>query len=162
MGQADVRLSRGLPKMLGVIKMETGFFQLKDDSDLFEKLEWEYENLVSHPGNAWHAFNFFVTAEHMADWKECKSLKFSEPLLALCSHLANGGKHFDKLKDIHKSVKSAKHDGVYELGVYDEGVFEESLLITLESDAAQAIGAEVIDAVTLASKVLEFWRTHAQ
>ena len=140
--------------------METGFFQLKNASDLFKKLEWEYENLVKHPGNAWYAFNFFVTAEHMADWKECKSLKFSEPLLALCSHLANGGKHFDKLKSFHKSVKSAKHDGVFEAGVFEDGVFEESLQITLESDTASAMGTETIDAVTLAAKVLEFWRAH--
>ena len=138
--------------------MEPGFFQLKDASDLFDKLQWEYENLSAHPGNAWNAFNFFVTAEHMADWKGCKSLKFTDPLLKLCSHLANGGKHFEKLHDIHKSVKSAKHDGVFEPGVYEEGVYEESLQITLEPDAVQALGVEVIDAVSLASKVIEFWR----
>jgi len=84
--------------------METGFFQLKNAKDLFEKLQWEYENLVSHPGNAWRAFNFFVTAEHMADWKDCKLLKTTDPLLALCSHIANGGKHFEKLHKKHKLV----------------------------------------------------------
>ena len=141
--------------------METGFFQLKNSSDLLKKLEWEYENLLAHPGNAWHAFNFFVTAEHMADWKDCKSLKYKDPLLALCSHLANGGKHFEKLRNIHNSVKSAKHDGVFEPGVYEEGVYEETLQITLEPDAAQALDVEIIDAVSLASKVLEFWRAHA-
>ena len=140
--------------------MESGFFQLKNATDLFLKLEWEYKNLVADPGNAWHAFNFFVTAEHMADWKNCKALKTTDPLLALCSHIANGGKHFEKLDKKHKSVASAHFDGVYEPGVFEEGVFEESLQIVLEQDAATALGAVNIDAVTLASKVLEFWRAH--
>ena len=142
------------------VNMENGFFQLKNDKDLLKKLEWEFNNLSSHPGNAWHAFNFFVTAEHMGDWKNCKGLKFSDPLLKLCSHLANGGKHFEKLRDIHKSVKTAQHDGVFEPGVYEEGVFEESLIITLEPDAALQLGTESIDAVSLAAKVLEFWKSH--
>ena len=142
--------------------MEKGFFQLIGAADLFDKLQWEFENLVAHPGNAWHAFNFFVTAEHMADWKkDCLSLKKTVPLLALCSHIANGGKHFKITDKKHKSVASAKHDGVFEPGVFEEGVFEESLQITLEPEAAKALGTATIDAVSLASMVLEFWRTHA-
>lgn len=139
--------------------MEPGFFYLKSAADLFVKLEWEYRNLCAHPGNAWHAFNFFATAEHMADWKHCKTLRTTEPLLALCSHVANGGKHFEAKAAHHKSVASAKHDGVFDPGVFEEDVFEESLQITLEPDAAKDIGVPCIDAVTLASKVLEFWRS---
>jgi len=85
-------------------------------------------------------------------------LKTTDPLLALCSHIANGGKHFEKLHKKHKSVASAKFDGVCEPGIVEEGVFEESLQITLEPDAAKVLGTTNIDAVTLASKVLEFWR----
>jgi len=140
--------------------MKPGFFQLKNAADLFKKLEWEYQNLAVHPGNAWHAFNFFVTAEHMADWKDCKSLKFSDPLLALCSHIASGGKHFKATRKNHTSVASAKFDGVFEPGIYEEGVFEESLLITLSSEAEATLGMKTIDAVTLASKILEYWRRH--
>lgn len=140
--------------------METGFFQLKEAPDLLNKLKWEYENLKTHPGNAWHAFNFFVTAEHMADWKDCKSLKTTDPLLALCSHLANGAKHFEKLHEKHKSVASAKFEGVYEPGVYEEGVYEESLHITLEPEAANFLSRTNIDAVSLAEKVLEFWENY--
>lgn len=138
--------------------MEPGFFQLKNTMDLFKKLEWEHQNLVAHPGNAWYAFNFFVTAEHMADWKKCKHLREIDPLLALCSHIANGGKHFEATNSKHKSVFSTKFEGVYESGVYEESVFEESLQITLEPDAAKVLGATVIDAVTLATKILEFWK----
>jgi hypothetical protein len=138
--------------------MDDGFFQLKSAADLFEKLQWEHQNLVAHPGNAWHAFNFFVTAEHMADWNNCLSMKKTEPLLALCSHLANGGKHLKAEDKKHKLVVSTNHDGVYEPGVFEEGVFEESLQITLEPEAAKALGTATIDAVSLASRVLEFWR----
>jgi len=143
--------------------MEPGFFQLKNAVDLFKKLEWEYHNLAAHPGNAWHAFNFFVTAEHMAEWKDWrnyKSLKTSDPLLALCSHIASGGKHFNATHKNHTSVASAKFDGVYEPGIYEEGVFEESLLITLCPEAEATLGIKTIDAVTLASKILEYWRQH--
>ncbi len=137
--------------------MEKGFFYLTGPAHLFEKLRWEYENLACHPGNAWHAFNFFVTAEHMADWTGRKDLKVTEPLLALCSHIANGGKHFEATSARHESVASAKHDGIYEPGVYEEGVYEEHLQIKLTPQETQKLGFTTIDAVSLAKLILGHW-----
>lgn len=141
--------------------MDKGFFHLKTASDLLEKLEWEYKNLTAHPGNAWHAFNFFVTAEHMADWKGDRSVRKNEPLLAICSHIANGGKHFELTPGRHNSVASARYDGVFEPGVFEEGVYEESLVIELEPTAEKALKTKTIDAISLASRVLEYWKKHA-
>jgi len=141
--------------------MGTGFFQLKDASDLFKKLEWEYRNLRDHPGNQYHAFNFFVTAEHMADWMNESGIDIDKKdftLLKLCSHIANSGKHFVAKAERHKSVKSAMHDGIFEPGVFEVGVFEESLQIELTPEEAKKLCVETIDSVSLASKVLEFWR----
>ncbi|MEN6318625.1 MAG: hypothetical protein ABFD82_07715 [Syntrophaceae bacterium] len=39
-----------------------GVFGLNNHIDLFKKLEWEYENLIANPTDAYVAYNFFVTA----------------------------------------------------------------------------------------------------
>lgn len=83
-----------------------GFLYLRTPHHLLKKLEWEYENLQANPGDAWAAFNFFVTAEHMPDWCGCVPCKNVEPLLQVCSHIANGAKHFNLTNPKHKSVKS--------------------------------------------------------
>ncbi len=48
--------------------MKDGFFELSTPADLFRKLEVEYEGLESSPNDTYRAFNFFVTATHLADW----------------------------------------------------------------------------------------------
>ena len=45
-----------------------GIFDLKTPKDLLEKLGRDLERLRAAPNDTDHAFNFFVTAEHMPDW----------------------------------------------------------------------------------------------
>lgn len=138
--------------------MESGLFQLKTAGDLFSKLQWELDKFREDPSNPWLAFNFFVTAEHLPDWIDKKSLRRSEPLLRVCSHLANGGKHFKT--DRHSSVSNAERDGVFEEGVYEKGVFEEWLTITLETDEATELGYKEIKAVPLAEQLVTWWEDY--
>ena len=42
-----------------------GLFDLTTPEHLLNKLEREYERLKENPADADHAFNFFVTAEHL-------------------------------------------------------------------------------------------------
>ena len=91
------------------------FYDLKTPKDLLGKLEREYERWQADPLNVDLAWNFFVTAEHLPDWvyyqdkpttgKERPDLLDGQnyhdfkmdrtrPKLRICSHLANGGKHF--------------------------------------------------------------------
>lgn len=135
--------------------MKNGLFQLRTPGDLFEKLEWELEELRKDPSNPWIAFNLFVTAEHLPDWVDNKSIKYKEALLRVCGHLANGGKHFNPTE--HHAVAEAEHDGVFEEDVFEKGVFEERLKITLEDEEAERLGFKDIDAVSLAEKVVDWW-----
>ena len=45
-----------------------GVFGLKTPADLLQKMARELARLRDDPDNVDHAFNFFVTAEHMLDW----------------------------------------------------------------------------------------------
>jgi hypothetical protein len=45
-----------------------GVFELRSPADLLAKLGRELERLRTAPNDVDHAFNFFVTAEHMLDW----------------------------------------------------------------------------------------------
>jgi hypothetical protein len=82
-----------------------GVFELTTPAHLLGKLEREYERWKADPVNSDFAWNFFVTAEHLPDWlarsdsqalggKSINAFKHDGPLLRICSHIANGGKHF--------------------------------------------------------------------
>lgn len=135
--------------------MRAGFFQLQSAEDLFAKLKIELEELQQDPSNSRHAFNCFVTAEHLPDWVGNKSLRKEHSLLRVCSHLANGGKHFEVNR--HSSVVAAERDGVFEEGAFEKGAFEEWLKITLEPNEAEVLGRQEIDAVSLAVMLVSWW-----
>jgi|SRR5262252_623000 len=79
-----------------------GLFELKTPYDLLQKLRQDLKALKADPTSPYKAFNFFVTAEHMKDWAypgnanraTRKELETKSLLLQVCSHLANGAKHF--------------------------------------------------------------------
>src|ERR1700674_5392518 len=92
-----------------------GLFELRTVDDLLKKLESDYGRLCDSGVDtyrAYTAFDFFVTAEHMLDWQypggtnkgRRAQEKKSEVLLQICSHVANGFKHFKVEDGRHKSV----------------------------------------------------------
>jgi len=98
-----------------------GIFDLTRSSDLLQKLGRELGRLQAAPDDVDHAFNFFVTAEHLLDWLhpgdrgkyQRKHTRDAGPMLQVVSHIANGAKHFDRLKKHHQSVASTTHQGSY-------------------------------------------------
>ena len=46
-----------------------GYFDLQSASHLREKLQHDLAQLEEAPMDAYRAFNFFVTAEHILDWR---------------------------------------------------------------------------------------------
>jgi hypothetical protein len=97
-----------------------GFFELKKPENLFRKLKRDFERMKSEPLSSDAAFDFFVTAHHMLDWvfpddKPSQVAKEnSELLLQVCSHLANGSKHFEATAKKHQSVKDTEqHAGAF-------------------------------------------------
>jgi hypothetical protein len=96
-----------------------GFFEMITPAHLLQKLEREYEAWRQEPLNTDRAWNFFITAEHLPDWlvrTDSQSLgglkittfKRQTPLLRICSHLANDGKHFRPSTTQHTSVASTR------------------------------------------------------
>jgi hypothetical protein len=147
-----------------------GFFTLQTPEDLLRKLEREYARLQADPTDVDCAWNFFVTAEHLPDWlsqgtgqlptgEKLKDFKEGCLLTRICSHLANGGKHFAPFP-YHDSVSAIVHDSVFEPGVYEPGLFEEWLSVHLTPHEVAAFGQATVDVRKLAGEVLAFWQRH--
>lgn len=94
-----------------------GFSTLATPADLLEKLKHDLSRIRQNLTHPYAAFDFFVTAEHLLDWKYPDTggqwnkdnrtlLRTTTPLLRVVSHLANGAKHFKATR--HKSVDSVR------------------------------------------------------
>ena len=141
-----------------------GFFLLRTANDLLQKLERDFKKLKQHPLDVDLAFNFFVTAEHILDWKypgranksNREKLRNAEVRLQVTSHLASGAKHFDVEAKHHTSVKDTGR-----VGYWPEGYWPESLIVYLDGNAASLLSSQ-ISVLDLASDVLQFWQSHLQ
>lgn len=150
-----------------------GFFTLNSAADLREKLRRDLAKLRAAPTNIDSALNFFITAEHMADWVHPgkagraarEALRDSSLLLQVCSHLANGGKHFRVEAKHHDSVARTRRVGGittlgrYALGTRPLGGGRPTCYVDLQGDAAAALGPS-IEVITLARCVMAFWDAH--
>jgi len=143
------------------MKNNKGFIELNNVTDYWEKLLHDYDELKKSDEDAYKAFNFFVTAYHLLDWifegkyPEERTKLNNIPLLKICSHIANGIKHFEPIR--HDAVKEVEKEGVYEEVVYEEGIYERPIIIHLDDDFITGIGNS-IRISDLADKVIEFWK----
>ena len=146
----------------------TGGFDLKTRTDLLQKLRHDFSRVKKNWADSYAAFDFFVTAFHMEDWPPvgtpapCTDSEYEEALKNVCSHLANGLKHFEFDPGRRQSIKGTELVG----SAFDPHAFSPEgfqigyLVIHLEEDAAKALGMDpVLDVITLASKVLAYWET---
>lgn len=132
-----------------------GIFSLKTPEALIKKLFTDYELFAKKPSDPYLAFNFFITAEHIPDWIGDKSLKKSNAILRICSHIANGAKHFEVNR--HNSVTNTEKVLYVDSGYVEEGYFEEPLMIYLSADEAKELGFEYCEAIKVAELVRNFW-----
>lgn len=152
-----------------------GFFEMTTPTHLLQKLEREYEAWRQEPLNTDRAWNFFITAEHLPDWLartasqslgglKITAFKRQTPLLRICSHLANGGKHFRHSTAQHTSVASTRQQkGWASPGWVSSGcATTPALMVDLTPEEQQAFSsAEAsIEALNLAADVLAFWQQH--
>jgi hypothetical protein len=155
-----------------------GMFTLRSPKDLLAKPQRELDRLRAAPNESDIAFNFFVTAEHIADWlhpgpqgdkaarKERERLRDADPLLAVVSHIANGSKHFDKLAVRHDSVKAAgfvvtRGVPLGRWGVRALLLQRQTLTVTLTGDAAKKYGTSTTP-LQLAEKVADYWQSRPE
>lgn len=144
-----------------------GFFELRSPPDLFQKLQWEYEGLRETPTDQYRAFNLFVTAEHLLDWQSPgdankerrKEARARSVLLRVCTHVANGAKHFKVTYGRHDSVKGTQVSAaVFQPGAFPADAFQTKkwLVIELDGDAARELGPQ-IEVLDLARRLVEYW-----
>ena len=137
--------------------LPAGHFTLKTASDLFEKLKHDFNRLWNNPTDSFACFDFFVTAEHLPEWHfgpnstNAATLRRTVPVLKLCSHLANGAKHFEA-KD--KSILSVERTAVSSYTILN-------IPQPHEPTPPSAVKAETLgNAITvrdLASRVCQYW-----
>ena len=108
-----------------------------------------------------------VTGYHMLDWLYPNDKKRQEQeekasiLLQVCSHIANGIKHFRATAKKHQSIADVRaQGGAFQRNAFQVDAFQvEALVIQLDGQAAGQFGAEV-ECVTLATQVLQYWENH--
>ncbi len=132
-----------------------GIFDLETPEALVRKLLVEFHQFLDKPNDTYQAFNFFVTAEHIPDWIDKKYLRKQEPILRICSHIANGAKHF--IVDRHRSVERSKKEKYVADGYVAEGYVEESLMVYLSEEEANEIGKASFRAIELAKMIVDYW-----
>ena len=143
-----------------------GFAQLRRPADLYAKLHYDLGRMLEDPGDEYPAFDFFVTAEHIVDWlhpasrHKQQALRKSDPLLQLVSHLANGAKHFEATLSRHDSVGSMTRETYVESSFEVPGVADDVLVVTLTDSQAKVFGSAHFEVVTLAHRVIDYWRPH--
>lgn len=137
-----------------------GFFDLKTAEDLREKARHDLNLMREVPRDPYRAFNFFVTARHVPEWKwdKAKARQYfrSTPVMLICRHIADGAKHFS-LDAHHTQVEElTSHDGAFFRGGFSSLSFATpNLYIELNpADAAAAQLPKNVDAVTLADVIL--------
>jgi hypothetical protein len=109
---------------------EKGIFTLRTAQDLFGKLERDLVRVKKNPADSDAAFDFFVTAFHLRDWKGKNKCFAPEQLpqpdkamWEVCEQLANGSKHF-QVFDTYDSAKHTKlKDGAFQANAFQADAF---------------------------------------
>jgi hypothetical protein len=140
-----------------------GFFALRTPRDLLAKLEADHARLHrADPTSVeaqYAAFDFFVTAEHLADWvaevtNVSKTKLRSYPDGALVSHIANGAKHFRVDTGRHSTAKDTRATvGAFQSN-FQPGFTVSILIIELENGAKERV-------LEVADRVLRHWEDTA-
>lgn len=143
-----------------------GFSNLRTVSDLYRKLCRDRKRLSENINDSGCVFDFLVTALHMLDWlypddrKKRSELEKNEVLLQICSHVANGAKHFEATTKKHQSVKGIGHATIFDTYIREEGtIFDTSfggLYLTLDGTAKQKYGGTLL-VEQLADELITFW-----
>jgi hypothetical protein len=146
--------------------MTKAFFDLQTPQDLLRKLRHDFGRLKESPVDSYAAFDFFVTAYHMLEWRYRDRNKPEERtqtyekkenwFLPVCRQLANGAKHF-------QAGGGAVKDTIVRQGPFDQAfdshAFDVSeLRVELDGDAREF--AASIGVLELAAKALLFWEGH--
>lgn len=146
-----------------------GFALLQKPADLVAKLAHDFERIRAAPDDAYAAFDFFVTAEHIVDWlfpdspeinqsSARKKMRESSELLKITSHIANGAKHFQALAKQHDSVTDLKQEsGGFDPSSFSPRAFSPAAF-KMHGLNVRLENGRVVHVLTLAEDVLQYWK----
>jgi hypothetical protein len=142
-----------------------GFFDVRDPQALFQKMRYDYGRMLASPLDAYPAWDFFVTANHLIDWiwpsagtAQHREERKWEAIPRICEHLANGAKHFIVNREHSAVLQIERTGGAFESLAADAAdVRSDMLLITLDTMEAADIGVAQISASAMARQVLLYW-----
>ena len=146
-----------------------GFALLQHPADLVVKLAHDFKRIRTSPADAYAAFDFFVTAEHIVDWllpdspevdqsSARKSKRQSSELLRITSHIANGAKHFEALARHHDSVADLQQQsGGFDPLAFSPRAFSPAAF-KMHGLNARLENGRVVHVLTLAEDVLSYWQ----
>jgi len=146
-----------------------GFAPLQQPADLLAKLAHDFERIRAAPDDAYAAFDFFITAEHIVDWlfpdspgmnqsSARKAKRESSELLKITSHIANGAKHFHALAKQHDSVAELKQQsGGFDPRAFSPRAFSPAAF-TMHGLNVRLENGRVVHVLTLAEDVLRYWQ----
>jgi hypothetical protein len=148
-----------------------GIFELRSPDDLLRKLEADFARVTADPLDSHAAFDFFVTAWHLVEWKhppptqatEHSALLARRPILRVCEHIAVGAKHFEPTSKQHKSVVDTAATGAWAKGgwapgSWTPGAWSGDLVVHLDGQARDQLGP-TIAVQELARRVVDVWRS---
>jgi hypothetical protein len=132
-------------------------------------MELDYKRMLDDPGNPYPAFDFFVAADHITDWRYPSSSEADKKGRAgvrahdpgkTISHLANGAKHFRATADRHKSVAGVESEADYGTAVLGRARLDEMVLDTTGRPALviTMTDGRRVEAIQLAALALAYWR----
>jgi len=138
-----------------------GLFSLRTPQDLLGKLESDFGRFEGAQTTSveaqYAAFDFFVTALHMADWVataagDPASSHRDYPDGALVDDLGNGAKHFRVDARRHTTVSDTGSVGYFDPAFFDPTYFEVARLVIELEDGS------TVDALDVARRVLDHRR----
>ena len=138
-----------------------GLFSLRTPRDLLDKLESDFARVEQADAASTEAqcaaFDFFVTALHMADWMSHSTggsvaSHGAYPDGALVYDVGCGAKHFRVRPEKHTTVSDTGLAGAFDPAFFSPEYFDVAhLIIDLEDGTS-------VDALEVARRVLNHWR----
>jgi hypothetical protein len=151
--------------------IDRGIFSLKTPHQLFEKLKRDYAHVRSSPDDSDGWFNFFVTADHLADWfcgdeAAAKKMQQSNALLRIVHRLSINAKHHEQKSAKPGTVRLSPVEYTHEARVFSLDQNQsppqpveagKAFWLELSPTEASEFGSEFVSAQKIALGVVEFW-----
>ena len=151
--------------------IDRGIFNLKTPHQLFEKLKRDFAHVQRCPEDSDGWFNFFVTADHLADWycgneDAAKAMQQSNALLRVVHRLSINAKHYEQKPAKPGSIRLSPVANTHEAQTYRWDPHQsppqpveagKAYWLQLSPTEASELGSEFLSAHSVGFRVVEFW-----